>query len=290
MRSMTGYGAASGHMGQCRLTVEVRSVNQRFLDLKINAPREYGAHESLWRRTISGAIERGRVEVYVGRVAPPRSAGVALQKEVAAGYVKAWKQLQREFGLSGEIDLALFATRSDVFASVESLADVAKEAAEVQRLLEAALAAHAKEREREGAFLKRDMQARLKRLRAVTKALKAAAAAVVPRLQARLQKRLAELLGGATLDPTRIVQEAAVLADRSDVTEELVRLDSHLGALEGLLRSTEPLAKRVDFVLQEVNRELNTIGSKASDLDVTNLVVDGKAELEKLREQIQNVE
>jgi len=287
---MTGFGAASGHVGQCRLTVEVRSVNQRFLDLKINAPREYGAHESEWRRTVSGAIERGRVEVYVGRVAPPRSAGVALQKEVAAGYVKAWKQLQREFGLAGEIDLALFATRSEVFASVESLADVAAEAAEVQRLLDKALAAHAKEREREGAFLKRDMQARLKRLRAVTASLKTAAAAVVPRLQARLQKRLGELLGGGAIEPARMLQEIALLADRSDVTEELVRLESHLAALEGLLRSSEPLAKRVDFVLQEVNRELNTIGSKASALDVTNLVVDGKAELEKLREQIQNVE
>lgn len=290
MRSMTGYGAASGHVGQCRLSVEVRSVNQRFLDLKINAPREYGAHESEWRRTVSGAIERGRVEVYIGRVAPPRSSGVALQKEVAAGYVKAWKQLQREFGLAGKLDLALFASRSEVFTSVESIADVATEVLEVGRLLEKALAAHAKEREREGAFLKRDMQARLKRLRAVARSLRTAAAAVVPRLQARLQKRLGELLGGAAIDPARIAQETALLADRSDVNEELVRLDSHLGALEGMLRSTEPLAKRVEFVLQEVNRELNTIGSKASDLDVTNLVVDGKAELEKLREQIQNVE
>lgn len=290
MRSMTGYGAASGHVGQCRLTVEVRSVNQRFLDLKINAPREYGAHESEWRRTVSGTIERGRVEVYVGRVAPPRGAGVALQKDVAAGYVKAWKQLQREFGLAGQIDLSLFAARSEVFASVESLADVAAEAAEVHRLLAKALAAHTKEREREGAFLKRDMQVRLRNLRTVSKALRAAAGQVVPRLQARLQKRLGELLGGSSVDPARIVQETAVLADRSDVTEELVRLDSHLGALEGLLRSSEPLAKRVDFVLQEVNRELNTIGSKASDLDVTNLVVDGKTELEKLREQVQNVE
>lgn len=290
MRSMTGYGAASGHVGQCRLTVEVRSVNQRFLDLKINAPREYGAHEAEWRRAISGAIERGRVEVYIGRVAPPRSAGVALQREVAAGYVKAWKQLKREFGLSGELDLSLFASRSEIFASIESNADVAGEVAEIQRLLEKALAAHAREREREGAFLKKDLQARLKHLRAIARSLKTAAAAVAPRLQARLQKRLGDLLAGTAIEPSRFVQETAILADRSDVTEELVRLESHLGALEGLLRSTDPLAKRVDFVLQEVNRELNTIGSKASDLDVTNLVVDGKAELEKLREQIQNVE
>jgi len=290
MRSMTGYGAASGHAGSCRLTVEVRSVNQRFLDLKLNTPREYGPFESDLRRIVSGAIERGRVEVHVSRALPPRSSGIALQKEVAAAYVKAYKQLQKEFGLTGQLDLALFAGRSDLFAASEPAADVAVEIVEVEKLLAKALAAHRKEREREGANLRRDMAERIRRLKATTKALDKAAAAVVPRLKARLEKRLGDLLAGATLDPTRLVHEAAVLADRADVHEELVRLRSHLSALEDLLRSDDPVAKRVDFVVQEVNRELNTIGSKAADLEVTNLVVSGKADVEKLREQIQNVE
>lgn len=290
MRSMTGYGAASGHAGSCRLTVEVRSVNQRFLDLKLNTPREYGPFESDLRRIVSGAIERGRVEVHVSRALPPRSSGIALQKEVAAAYVKAYKQLQKEFGLTGQLDLALFAGRSDLFAASEPAAEVAVEIVEVEKLLAKALAAHRKEREREGANLRRDMTERIRRLKATTKSLEKAAAAVVPRLKARLEKRLGDLLAGAALDPTRLVQEAAVLADRADVHEELVRLRSHLSALEDLLRSDDPVAKRIDFVVQEVNRELNTIGSKAADLEVTNLVVSGKADVEKLREQIQNVE
>ncbi|HYC57337.1 MAG TPA: YicC/YloC family endoribonuclease [Candidatus Binatia bacterium] len=290
MRSMTGYGAASGQAGTCRLSVEVRSVNQRFLDLKINAPREYAPWEADIRRSVAAAIERGRVEVHVSRTLPPRSASVSLQKEVAAGYVKAWKQLQREFDLGGKLDLALFANRSDLFTTADGAGDPEAEMKELEKLLGKALSAHKKEREREGANLKKDIQGRLKALFAVSKELEKAAPAVVPRLRARLEKRLADLLGTAAVDPARIVQEVALLADRSDVHEELVRLTSHLHSLETLLKTNEPVAKRIDFVLQEVNRELNTIGSKASDLDITNLVVSGKAEVEKLREQIQNVE
>jgi uncharacterized protein (TIGR00255 family) len=287
---MTGYGAASGQAGNCRLNVEVRSVNQRFMDLKLNVPREYGPFEPDLRRTVTNAIERGRVEVHVSRTLPPRSSGIALQKEVAAAYIKGWKQLQKEFGLKGPIELSLLASRNDLFATAEPAADVAAEVGEVQKLLAKALAAHRKEREREGAHLRKDMQDRVKRLRATLKSLEKEAARVAPRLKAKLEKRLADLLGGSALDPTRLVQEAAVLADRCDVHEELVRLGSHLGALDDLTKSSESVAKRFDFVLQEVNRELNTIGSKASDLEITNLVVTGKADVEKLREQIQNVE
>jgi uncharacterized protein (TIGR00255 family) len=289
MKSMTGYGSAVGHAGSCRLTVEVRSVNQRFLDLKLNMPREYAPHEPDLRRVISAAIERGRVEVHVSRTLPPRSSGIALQKDVAAAYIKGWKQLQKEFGLKGALDLSLLAGRGDLFTTAEPAADTTAEIEEVTRLLTKALAAHGKEREREGAHLRRDMQERIKKLRACLKSLEKAAAGVAPKLKTKMEKRLSELLG-VVVDPVRLVQEVALLADRSDVTEELVRLGSHLAALDDLVRSTEPVAKRVDFVLQEVNRELNTIGSKASDIEVTNLVVSGKSEVEKLREQIQNVE
>jgi len=289
MKSMTGYGAATGHAGTVKLTVEVRSVNQRFLDLKLNMPREYAPYEADLRRLVSSAIERGRVEVHVSRTLPPRSAGIALQKDVAAAYIKGWKQLQKEFGLKGSLDLSLLAGRGDLFTAAEPAADAKAEIAEIERLVGKALAQHRKEREREGANLRKDMQERIRRLRQTHKSLEKAAAAVVPRLKAKMEKRLGDLIGTA-IEPARLVQEVALLADRSDVTEELVRLSSHLGALDDLLRTDEPVAKRVDFVLQEVNRELNTIGSKASDIDVTNLVVAGKSEVEKLREQIQNVE
>ena len=290
MKSMTGYGSASGHAGDCRLTVEVRSVNQRFLDLKLNMPREYGPWEQQMRRVVSAAIDRGRVEVHVSRTLPPRSAGIALQRDVAEAYLRGWRQLQKEFSLPGEVGLSLLAGRSDLFTTAEPAPDAAAEAEEAGRLLAKALAAHRKEREREGAHLRRDMQGRVRELRTTHKALGKAAVQVAPRLKARMEKRIAELLGGNAIDPARLVQEAAIAADRADVSEELVRLEAHLGALDDLVRSDEPVAKRIDFVLQEVNRELNTIGSKASDLEVTGLVVRGKASVEKIREQVQNVE
>lgn len=290
MKSMTGYGAAAGHAGNCRLTLEIRSVNQRFLDLKLNIPREYAPFEPELRRIVSEAIERGRVEVHVARAVPSRGGAVVLQKDVAAAYAKGWKALQKELGLKGPLDLSLFANRGDLFAAAEPAVDVAGEVAEVKKILVKALSAHRKEREREGVHLRRDMLERLKRLRATLKSLHKVAVLVAPRLQAKLEKRLADLLGANTIDPGRLVQEVAVLSDRCDVTEELVRLGSHLSSLEDLVRSDEPVAKRIDFVLQEVNRELNTIGSKASDLEVTNLVVGGKADVEKIREQVQNVE
>src|SRR5207253_7111733 len=147
------------------------------------------------RRIVSSAIERGRVEVHVSRTLPPRSAGIALQKDVAAAYIKGWKQLQKEFGLKGSLDLSLLAGRSDLFTTAEHAADAKSEIDEVRRLLEKALAAHKKEREREGAHLRRDMQQRIKSLRTIVKNLEKMAAGVAPRLKAKLEKRLSELLG-----------------------------------------------------------------------------------------------
>jgi uncharacterized protein (TIGR00255 family) len=290
MKSMTGYGAAQARVGDVGLAVELRSVNHRNLDLKISAPREYARWEADLRRAISEAIERGRVELYVSRNASASARSIALQKDVAAAYVRAWRELKREFSLAGEIDLGLLQGRTELFQPRSDAADLSAEIETLKALLDKALAAHARDRAREGKHLAHDMHARVRALGQVAAKLKARAKTLLPRLRERLAARVQDVLGKDGIDPARLVQEAALLADRADVTEELVRLTSHLESLDALISDKAPVGKRIDFLLQEVQRELNTVGSKANDLDTTRLVLDGKAEVEKLREQVQNVE
>lgn len=290
MRSMTGFGQTDGRSGDLQFAVEIRSVNQRNLDVKISAPREYGPWEADFRRQLSEAISRGRVELYINRNQGRRVKAIAIQEDAAAAYVKALRKLKKNFKLSGDVDLSLLQARTEIFQAVERQSDPKKEIAEVRRLVAKALAAHASSRDREGRHLKRDMSARLKALERIHTALGRRAKGGAVRMQKRLERRLSDLLAGKGVERARVVQEAAILADRADVTEELVRLAAHLSALKGLLGEQGPIGKRIDFLLQEVHREFNTIGSKANDLEITNSVLEGKAEIEKLREQVQNVE
>jgi uncharacterized protein (TIGR00255 family) len=290
MKSMTGFGAAEGKIGPITLSAEVRSVNQRHLDVKIVGPREYGAWESDLRREVAAAISRGRVDVFVSRTPVTGARAVVINKKAAAAYVSAWREVRREFDLEGDVSLALLLGRPEIFQSAGADIDPATEIEVVKRVLARALAAHGRERAREGAHLARDIGGRAKQLRTLVARLRTRSARLGPRLRRRLEDRLAALLGGRGIDPSRLAQEAAVLAERADVSEEIVRLASHLDALTGLVKESAPVGKRVEFLLQEINRELNTIGSKAGDLEVTNLVIDGKAAVEKIREQVQNVE
>lgn len=290
MKSMTGYGTAQARVGDIQVTVEIRSVNHRNLDVKLSLPREYARWESEVRRLVGDALERGRVELSVTRsaVASPRS--VTLQREVAAAYVRAWRELKREFRLAGEVELSLLQGRQDLFQLRGDIVDAAAEVETTKQLVARALKAHERERAREGKHLADDMRERVRALTEVARRLHARAKELTPRLRERLEARMTELLGKNGVDPARLAQEAALLADRSDVTEELVRLESHLGTLAKLVAEKGPVGKRIDFLLQEVHRELNTVGSKANDLETTRAVLDGKAEVEKLREQVQNVE
>lgn len=290
MKSMTGYGSAQGSAAQASLSVEVRSVNQRFLDVKLLVPKEYGPWEVELRRRVGKVVSRGRVEVFVGRQAAPRRATVKINHEAAAAWIRAWKSLKREFGLEGELDLSLLQGRSDIFQSPERMRPPAAELAALKRLLDQALADHSRQREREGAHLGRDMSRSLRSLKSITAKVARRLSGHGTRTRKRIEARVTTLLGNNRIDETRLVQEAAVLASRADVNEELVRLGSHIDALGELLASDGPVGKRIDFVLQEVNRELNTVASKADDITVTNLMIDGKSEVERLREQTQNLE
>jgi uncharacterized protein (TIGR00255 family) len=287
---MTGYGAAAGKAGAISLTVEVRSVNQRHLDVKIAAPREYGEWESELRREVGTAISRGRVDVFVQRTPQSSARAIGVNEKLVAAYVGAWRDIKRRFKLEGDVELALLQGRADIFQPAGAIDDPAGEIDAVKKVLERALAAHDRERRREGAHLARDIAAQLKVLRRVLASVRSKAQGLAPRLRTRLEERLQALLDTRAIDPARLAQETALLADRADVGEEIVRLGSHLDSLGKLVGDAEPVGKRIEFLVQEINRELNTIGSKANDLDVTNLVIEGKAAVEKIREQAQNVE
>jgi uncharacterized protein (TIGR00255 family) len=287
---MTGFGAAQGRLSDVQITVEVRSVNHRHLDVRINAPREYGAAEAELRKVVSETVGRGRADVYIGRGMASRSRAVAVQRDLVAAYVKAWRQLKRDFDLAGDVDLALLQGRSELFQSETPAVDPEAELKVVRKLLVAALEVHTREREREGSHLKRDMTSRGRALSALQLQMRKRTRDLVSALKERLERRLATLLTQHQLDPARVAQEAALLADRCDVTEELVRIESHLASLRDLLAAPGQVGKRIEFLLQEIGREFSTVGAKANDLEMTRLTLDAKAEVEKLREQVQNVE
>ncbi len=290
VRSMTGFGAAAAAIAGGRLTIELRSVNQRFLDVRVTAPREYAPWEATCRELVGKHVARGRVEVYVGRHAPSRGrTRVVLNVDAARDYAAAWRKVAAELGIAGELDLGLL-RGSEIFETVETPRDLRDEFPVASHVLARALATLDLARRREGKNLQRDMLQRVARLVAIERTIRAHAAAVAGELQTRVNDRLQNILKGSTVDPARVAQEVAYLAERSDVTEELVRLRSHLDELRKLLATGGAVGKQIEFLLQETHREINTVGSKVNQLEITRLVVESKGEVERLREQVQNVE
>src|SRR5213592_2526082 len=292
VRSMTGYGAGRADAPTARVTVEVRGVNQRFLDLKIVAPREYAAWEREMRGRASAMAQRGRVEITVARaaVAARRRYAVVVRAELARAYVAAARRLGRRLGLEGDVALVDVLRLPDVFEVSEQPPELRGELPALRGALARARRLRERERRREGAHLRRDMLGRAASLKRTTAAIRRRLPRALAVLRSQVEERLMRLVGGAELDRGRVAQEVAVLADRSDVTEELVRLEAHLGALATTLRDRGPVGKRIEFLLQEIQRELNTTGAKAGDREITDRVLGAKAEVEKLREQVQNVE
>jgi len=291
MRSMTGYGQAHWQRAGRSVSVEVRAVNQRFLEVKLNMPREYSPWEAELRTLVQEQVARGKVDIAIFRGGANGGqvkveANIALAKE----YVAAWRKLQHALHLPGAVDLGLLQGRTELVRIVERRGDAGAEIDAVRTTLRRALQAFNREREREGRALTRDMIARTRRLRQLQEGIARRVEQLLPQLAARLRQRLATLLEGKDIKEERIAQEAALITERSDVTEELVRLQSHLAALADLLRGREPAGKKLDFLLQEVHREFNTIASKSADLEVTNLTLEARSDIEKLREQVQNVE
>jgi uncharacterized protein (TIGR00255 family) len=284
MRSMTGFGRGVGEQARVRATVDIRAVNHRFLDLKLRGGPLSPALEDAISSRVRAAVERGSVTVSVHVV---RTAGAPRINFQAAGAAHVQlAELARTLGMAGP-DLALVLAQPGVVALNED--DHEAPDAPVLAAAEAALAQLTTMREAEGQALAKELTSRLAELDAVRGGIAERAGSVPEQLQQKLRARLAKLVEDQ-VDPQRLAQEVALLADRADVTEELVRLASHLEQVRALIAGKDSAGRRLDFLVQELGRELNTIGSKSASAEITALVVEGKAVLEKVREQVQNVE
>lgn len=288
-RSMTGFGAAEGAVAGGRLRLEIRTVNHRHLNVQVKVPSELAEMEPEIRERLRAHLARGHVTVG-GRwlEEPPLAAAVTVDKARAEAIVAALRQAGRDLGIPGDVDLSLLTRLPDVLRV--SRAEVTVERDAVLEVLDRAAAACAAAREREGAALTVELRARIATLASLRARIAERAPARVVAERDRLALNVQALANGIALDPGRLAQEIAVLADRMDITEELVRFSTHLGELSRLLDGEGSVGREIGFLLQELLREANTMGSKADDAAIAQAVIGVKTELEKLREQIENLE
>ena len=292
IRSMTGFGAGRAQAGGESVAVELRSVNGKFCDVRAHLPRELAGLEPVVARIVKSRVARGVVDVNVRREAPGSVRGAAPRVDLglAAAYAKALREMRAELGLSGELTLHDLVGLEGVVGLSEIVADPEPAAKALEGALADALDALDDMRRREGEALARDLSVRLGAVETGAAAIRAAAPQSVEAYRERLAARVAELSRGVPADPARLAQEVAFFAERVDVSEELTRLASHLAQLRALVASDAPAGRRLEFLVQEVNREVNTVGSKSQNAGIAAQVVEVKAELERVREQIANVE
>ena len=292
IKSMTGYGRARAMLHLRDITVEVRSVNNRYLDCTVKMPRMYAFAEDAIKQCVQQAVSRGKVDVYITVDASAADvAKVTVNRELAGQYAAALRELaqvcgQETYSVSPET-LSRF---PDVLTVTKADEDLETVSADLCTVLREALDAYNAMRAVEGKKLAEDISHRLDVILDNTARVEQRSPETVAEYRAKLTARMQEVLQSATVDPQRILNEAAIYADKVAVDEETVRLRSHVAQLRTMLESDEPMGRKMDFLIQEVNRESNTIGSKCSDVAIAKVVVDLKAEVEKMREQVQNVE
>ena len=291
VKSMTGYGRAREMRNGRDITVEVRSVNNRYLDCTVKMPRAYIFAEDRMKARVQQAISRGKVDVFVTIDASAADAAVvAVNEPLARGYYDALTRLKTMFDLSGDITPEVLAKFPDVLAVPKAEEDVEAIAADICAVLDDALAAYNAMRAVEGEKLAADVAGRITTIEEVVGKVEERSPQTVAAYRQRLEAKMQEVLQSTTIDESRILTEAAIFADKIAVDEETVRLRSHIAQLQAMLVSGEPVGRKLDFLIQEVNRECNTIGSKCNDLTIAQDVVNMKAEVEKIREQVQNME
>lgn len=289
--SMTGYGRGVVTAQDYTVTIDLKSINHRYLELYFKIPKIYAFLEDRLRRQISAQISRGKVEISITiEKLTPAEARVELNQSLLSSYLMAIQELKNKYGIGGEADLKTVLSLPELFKTTQPEEDQEILAVTAGEALDAALKSLVANRKLEGEGLCRDIQSKLTVLENYRLTLLELAPKVVTTYQERLTKRIQELTGGVEIDPNRLATEVAIFADKSDITEESVRIQSHLKQFMQFLGSMEPIGRRLDFLVQELNREINTVGSKANDTNIAQLVINFKAELEKIREQIQNIE
>jgi uncharacterized protein (TIGR00255 family) len=291
MQSMTGYGRSEVRNAQLALTVEARSVNHRYLDISLRYPRPYAPLEARMKQRVSAHCTRGRIDItLVPQESPEGRRALSLDHVLAQQYYDALQHLQGSLRLPGVIDVSLIASLRDVFKVEEPTENIESAWDIIAQGLDAAMQALKSMRQQEGEALCRDFHLRLQAMAQQIQAIRQRVPQVVVDYRQRLEQRVKELFDQVEIDPNRLAQEAILFAERADITEELTRLEAHMQAFTRLLSSSEAVGRKIEFLVQEMHREVNTIGSKSNDTAIAHSVVELKSELERIREQIQNIE
>ena len=288
---MTGYGRAVETVNGREFTIEVRSVNNRYLDCSVRLPRMLTFSEDTIKQAVKQHISRGKVDVYVTlRSEGGDEAQISLNRNVLEGYLTAMRQISQEYGITDDISVSQLARMPEVLTIEKPQLDEEQLQNDLMSVMEKALSSYDAMRATEGAALDRDLRSRGKTIAELVTQVEQGNGQTVADYRARLEAKLREVLENTALDESRILTEAAIFADKVAVDEETVRLRSHLEQMNTMLDAGGAVGRKLDFLLQEMNREANTIGSKCTDVRLARVVVDIKAELEKIREQTQNIE
>ncbi|HEX7416061.1 MAG TPA: YicC/YloC family endoribonuclease [Smithellaceae bacterium] len=291
IKSMTGYGRAEAVLQGRNIAVEAKSVNHRFLEISLRLPSALFPLEMEFKKKVGERFKRGRIEIFIRLEGEGADVSkVNLNLEIAHNYFDVLNRIKEEFGLQDTINLKTLTGFRDIFTPPAETQLSPEFLSQIESSMQEALAMLMKMRQEEGLAMYQDMEMRLNVIREILVTIKLRAPQVVLEYQKRLTERIKELTAGHALDDIRLAQEVALLAEKSDITEEIVRLQSHISQFVSLLQSDEAEGKKIDFLLQEMNREINTIGSKSNDFEITRQVIEVKSELSKLREQAQNIE
>lgn len=289
--SMTGYGSAKGSVEGQEITVELKSVNNRYLDCSVRLPRNFLFAEDTVKQAVSAGVSRGKVDVFVSAQASQDfGTVVSVNEELARGYRDAVARIAETLGLEIGLNAFSLARFPDVLTVERRELDKDKAAAALSEITAKAVEEFNAMREREGERLRRDMLGKLETIEGLVSVVEERSPQTVKEYRERLEARLRDILADRSLDEQRVITEAAIFADRTAVDEETVRLRSHIAQFRTMLEEGSPIGRKMDFLVQEFNRESNTIGSKCSDASLAKVVVDLKSEIEKIREQLQNVE
>ena len=291
IKSMTGYGKSEQTIDSLNVTVEIKSVNHRYFEFSARVPREYAFLEEKLKKYCNSLITRGKVECYVSvEDLEEREMEVNVNETLAAGYVKALKELSERFGLKDDISAVTLSRYPDVITLHKASEDEERIWNAVKTVAETAVSKFIEMRETEGSKLRGDILSRADYIIECVEFIEGRSPETVREYNEKLKQRMKELLGDAAVDEQRLLNEAAIYADKIAVDEETVRLRSHISQLREFMNSSEAIGRKLDFLVQEINREANTIGSKAQDVDIAKKVIAIKAEVEKIREQVQNIE
>ena len=289
--SMTGYGSAKGSVEGQEITVELKSVNNRYLDCSVRLPRNFLFAEDTVKQAVSAGVSRGKVDVFVSaQTSQDSGTVVSVNEELARGYRDAVARIAETLGLESGLNAFSLARFPDVLTVERRELDKDKAAAALSEITAKAVEEFNAMREREGERLRRDMLGKLETIEGLVSVVEERSPQSVKEYRERLEARLRDILADRSLDEQRVITEAAIFADRTAVDEETVRLRSHIAQFRTMLEEGSPIGRKMDFLVQEFNRESNTIGSKCSDASLAKVVVDLKSEIEKIREQLQNVE